>query len=770
MLDNLIRGGQLFLHNIAMFKQVIGKSFSISLLITSIIVTYIFWEESASLDFHAGTTYVKAKATQWMYDHRLVLHKNSNKVAPRIDAYDKKGLYMPSAYTKNIIKHPKFKKAYGDIKSLVLETLKLTVFLISGLVTLIFIVWIRYGKSAKETKMLDGSNILTPKEVTKYLKQNKKASSITIDSMPLVKDQETRHILVTGMTGSGKTNLINKILPQVRSLNQPAIVIDQTGEMIARYYDPSRGDVIFNPLDERSKSWDFWADCTSSTNEFGTDQALEKFAKVLFGGSKNPSHTSDPFWSNSAEAIFCSCVEYLLKTDNRSIKELNLMLRHLTAKELRDKLVGTKAERYLAKENSSTAASILTVMSTSTQPLSYLNEIAGKKKFSIKRYFKAVDEGSQAWLFFAAPPSQREVIMPLIASMMELAVSFLVGSGIKESRRVWFIVDELAALGHSSSFNTLMTEGRKYGGCVLASLQSYNQLLSNYGQHMGSTIFGQFATKFIFRCNEPNLAKLMSDMFGSIEYSKQQKNTSYGAHEHRDGISYTEQEKKKPLLAINKFIELNDLECFVGLPDPKIKLTRLQLKPVKNVPIVHQGFIELKKITQVPAAHQAGDADKAIISNDVPQNLLVSDKAPSEPLAKASGALPSNTFNSSASHTGQPLENSLKHSSGKVSNDHVTDEALWGFKVVGNAEDAKEPQEGVGKQDKENEALEGNCLILAEGKTVVVNKEDNTDVSSKTEKINKTDIDIKIKEKQLSDMRTKALEENEVIAIDLNLK
>ncbi|WP_410521195.1 type IV secretion system DNA-binding domain-containing protein [Candidatus Tisiphia endosymbiont of Ditula angustiorana] len=31
------------------------------------------------------------------------------------------------------------------------------------------------------------------------------------------------------------------------------------------YYNPDRGDIIFNPLDARSHSWDFWTD-TSFNN------------------------------------------------------------------------------------------------------------------------------------------------------------------------------------------------------------------------------------------------------------------------------------------------------------------------------------------------------------------------------------------------------------------------------------------------------------------------------------------------------------------------
>lgn len=613
MLDNFIRGGQLFLHNVAMFKQVIAKVFAVSFIVGVLVTSYIASPRLAKLDFPAGMSYARAYTVDWIHEHRLVLHRDSLNAVPRIDAYDKRGLFYKAAYTGNIIKHPKFKKAFAEIKAFSLEVIILALAIAGAVVAIVFLLWSKFGKSAKETKVLDGSKVLTAKEVATYLNSKNQAGEIIIDGMPLIKGQETRHILVTGMTGSGKTNLLNKVLPQVRSLKQPAIVIDQTGEMIARYYDQARGDIIFNPLDRRSKTWDFWTDCSSGLNEFGVNERLEKFAKVLIGSSRKAhSYTSDPFWENSAEVIFTSCVQYLLEIGKPSIKDLKHIIGNWTLQDFKINLAGTRAARYLCGDNATTASSILSVMSTRCSPLFYLpdthyrgsNHSGGKtngsrgnreetskeKIFSLKDYFASVAQGSDSWLFLSTPPDQREVIIPLLSCIIELAVSYLISTDIDEKRRVWFVTDELASLGRLSSFNTLMTEGRKYGACVLAALQSYNQLLFNYGQYMGSTLFGQFATKVIFRCNEPVLAKLMSDSFGNIEYRQQQKNTSYGANEHRDGISYTEQERTKPLIAASKFMELKDLECYVALPDPSIKVAQLQLQPVTNVPTKNSGF------------------------------------------------------------------------------------------------------------------------------------------------------------------------------------
>ena len=592
MFNNFIGGGQVFLHKIRMFMQVFWRNFHISILVGSLIGAGVFLPALLKSDLSGALTYRKAALAdgfdQAVNPIRHSLTSNKRDHVTTISVYE-------DGYSRNlepykVMKMPRFKQVNRVVTGILGNMLKLALIASLGIFILIFLIWWKFGKSIQTDQKMSGGAVLTDRQVSNVLRGLDAASDFKIGKMHLVKNMETRHFLITGSTGSGKTNFIDNLLPQVEEKKQPAIVIDQTGEMIAKYYNAARGDIIFNPFDARSHEWDFWADCfDSGTNINGVNDRLEKFAKILFSfNRKNSNSNSDPFWENSAEVVFTSCAQHLFNKDQKDITALQYMLQKQSFGDLARELKQTPASRYLNVENKLTANSILSVMSSSTKPLNYLAKSKTDKSFSLIKYLQGVKEGKDAWLFLATKPSQRELTLPLVACLTELAVSLLMENGICKDRKLWFVLDELAALGKLPALGGLMSEGRKYGACVVAAMQSLNQLYLNYGQYGGSAIFGQFGSKFFFLNDEPQIAKMISDMCGTETINNQQKNTSFGANEFRDGVSYTEQERQKKLVEYNDVASLDVGECYVLLPESKVRLAKIKVPESKLLKKNHE--------------------------------------------------------------------------------------------------------------------------------------------------------------------------------------
>ena len=608
MISNFIGGGQVFLHKVRMLRQVVGTTIFVSLLAGFCLTWSFSSNNTTKFDLDGAVTYAKAKLA--LAVHPALSAISIGKSKANVDAYSEDKLWKKRMLASSIISSSRFKSAWDQAilvsRSLILKSLGFGS--LAG--SIVFLLWSKFGRDLKLDRKNEGSGVvLSLAQVRVKLKRLKLCSEFYIGEMPLVKDMETRHFLITGSTGSGKTNLIHNLLPQVEHRAQPAIIIDQTGEMIAKYYDQKRGDIIFNPFDERAKAWDFWTDCSKA-------RCLEKFADTLIGfNSRKNNRNAADFWEEAAQSIFVEVVSYLQKHQQYSLQELRKIICQSDHKGLRRMLQDTDCIQYFTKDNAKAASSIMSVLMTNIKPLRFLRDKSDAGSFSVQEYIKKIDEGFGGWLFLASEPSTRELTISLNAALSELAIANLMRHDSPRNRRIWFIMDELAAFGRFPSLAKLMQEGRKYGTCVVAGLQSSSQLFAHYGSGEASNLFALFKTKFAFQSDDPMMGKLYSSICGSETVTRQQKNTSFGANTFRDGISYNEQQQEKPLVKLDDFASLGVGECYTLLPIPEVRLSKMQTPEAKRKD-KNPGFVEAKELEKIiensdPSLLEQGDDEYA---------------------------------------------------------------------------------------------------------------------------------------------------------------
>jgi len=151
------------------------------------------------------------------------------------------------------------------------------------------------GKISARKEHIAG-NIISPAwKVALRLKLTGKASTIKIGKVPLVKGTETQHIVVTGGTGSGKTNCFHHLLPQIREKGQRAVIIDTTGVFVDRYYRENQ-DIILNPFDQRGQAWHRWIECVDNFD-------YKALAESFIPQSRSDS---DQYWNTAARSLFSS--------------------------------------------------------------------------------------------------------------------------------------------------------------------------------------------------------------------------------------------------------------------------------------------------------------------------------------------------------------------------------------------------------------------------------------------------------------------------------
>ena len=113
----------------------------------------------------------------------------------------------------------------------------------------------KLGKKLTDKKeIISGHDFVESKELKKLIKEK---SDITLANIQYPDGAEARHTLITGTTGSGKTNAIIELIDQVREKGERAIIVDTVVTYVNRYYDRTRGDIILIPFDPRSVPWSF---------------------------------------------------------------------------------------------------------------------------------------------------------------------------------------------------------------------------------------------------------------------------------------------------------------------------------------------------------------------------------------------------------------------------------------------------------------------------------------------------------------------------------
>lgn len=332
----------------------------------------------------------------------------------------------------------------------------LLAFVIGSTLSLVYFIY--RGRNIIGTMKLRGSELVSVPELKKLLQRARQASKIQISGLPIVKDSETQHILLTGTTGAGKTNMLKELLPQIRLRQNRAIIFDVTGEFVDRFFNPAT-DIILNPLHDNSVDWLPWNDCH-------TDEEYDNLAAAFVDGE---SITSDRYWEDAARKVLSEA--FKKEKDNRSIESLLQIIGKAPLYEFSEYFADTFAAAFVSKEAEKGTASVRATLLNKIERLKHLKDGG---RFSIKHW---VNSGGSGWLFITAKPNELDTLRPLISAWANIAINGMLDrphSGRNE--KMWFVMDELPAIQKIPSLAMVLAQGRKYGACLVAGIQNIAQL------------------------------------------------------------------------------------------------------------------------------------------------------------------------------------------------------------------------------------------------------------------------------------------------------
>jgi type IV secretory pathway TraG/TraD family ATPase VirD4 len=331
---------------------------------------------------------------------------------------------------------------------------------------------------------------------------------LTIAGVAIAPRDETKHFKLIGTTGTGKSTAIAGLMHGALERGDRAVIADPDGGYLARFHRRSRGDVLLNPFEPESVKWNPFAELNERWD-------ADQLASGLIPGSDDPSGRE---WRGYARTFVTAVTRRCQECGESDPGELWRLLTVAGSHELRPLVAGTPAQPFLEPENARMFGSIRAVAASAVAALEHLANQRGRP-FSVRGWVRS----GRGVLFLPYRASQIAALRSIIATWMRLAI-FEAMNAPEGDQRLWFVVDELDALGAIDGLKDALARLRKFGGRCVLGFQSVGQVSATYGAE-AQTLVENCATTLILRCagsEHGGTSQFASRLIGEREVRRRQ--------------------------------------------------------------------------------------------------------------------------------------------------------------------------------------------------------------------------------------------------------
>jgi type IV secretory pathway TraG/TraD family ATPase VirD4 len=402
-----------------------------------------------------------------------------------------------------------------------------------------------------------GVLLIDGRRVQRRTARRKKSGSeaLTLAGIAIAAADETKHFKLIGTTGTGKSTAIRELLGAALARGDRAVVADPDGGYLTRFHDRYRGDVVLNPFEENSVKWDLFAEIQN-----GYD--VEQLASALIPSSDDPSAGE---WRGYARTFLTAVVRRCHVRGWRDTVDLWRLLTMASAEELRPIVAGTPAQPFLDPDNARMFGSIRSVTGSAVAALEYIS-IQRAAPFSVREW--VAERPRPGVLFIPYKAAQIAALRSMIATWMRLAIFEAMSQAEDRDQRLWFVVDELDALGAIDGLKDALARLRKFGCRCVLGFQSIAQVSSTYGQSHAQTIVENCANTLILRCSgseNGGTSQFASRLIGDREILRRQvsrgsdRDSALSSRGARRSRSITEQHATETAVMPSELEQLPDL-------------------------------------------------------------------------------------------------------------------------------------------------------------------------------------------------------------------
>lgn len=310
--------------------------------------------------------------------------------------------------------------------------------------------------------------------------------STALNGFTLSNDRATKHALISGAVGSGKTVICHHFLKSIFSKREKALIVDWKGDFTAAY----KKALLFSPFDARSVRYCVAEDCT-------TELDATTLADSLIPDNKK----GDAFFVNASRSVLIALIVKLQQEKPQAWTWGDLYAEASNNIEQIQSIVQKYYPHAFANIADAQSKQTQGVMSSMLSNFNSVRVLAqaeadnpSAKGFSIRRWLA---DKTRPQIILAGNTEHENLSKAYINSILNAAGGQIQALKDDNQRKIWVVVDELPKLGKCEAIPKLLAFARSKGCRVVGIVQDFSQLKEAYGQNETKAMLSMVGTLFI---------------------------------------------------------------------------------------------------------------------------------------------------------------------------------------------------------------------------------------------------------------------------------
>lgn len=364
-----------------------------------------------------------------------------------------------------------------------------------------------------------------PGDAARALKPSGKAATgVHIHpDIEISEQQEARHMLLLGGSGSGKTTILWPIINQAAQRGDKCLIFSFKGDFQQKAEFPFS---LLAPWDSRSVRWQLGKDIRTRLH-------AESLAKTLI-----PTPEKDPIWAQGAQGLLTAVISEVQSKYGEAWGFFRLAEACSRALSDYDSLVQTvmaespMAKSFLMGKDSKTTASYLAQMAANLSDVVNLGVADYSNRgtpWSVRDWLAGRTPNAAILGYF---PESEELSRAFCSSIIEQVVKQILAfpDAPPDARRIWLFLDEVPQAGKIPSITSALEAARSKGCRVVLGMQGVAQCEEHgYSKNTIDIWSGQCGIKIVANLSTPRDQKWAADLLGERDLERYQSNQNNGS-------------------------------------------------------------------------------------------------------------------------------------------------------------------------------------------------------------------------------------------------